>query len=205
MNLVELFHKGGGFMWPILILFVFGLVVTIDRLINLQFATVDSKKFLEKVVGELRSSGVESALDLCRKTKGPVASIFGAGLSQFGGSSEKAQRAIEEAGSIEMSLLEKRLIWLATVINLAPMLGFCGTVWGMIVAFEQIAAAGEVEPTIVAEGISIALLTTLGGLVVAIPFQLSYNFFLNRVNYMVLDMQESAARLVQVLDEGTGE
>jgi len=183
---------------------VIGLVVTLERFFSLSFATVNTKNFLEQVVAELRGRGVEGAQELCRKTRGPVASIFQAGLGRYSGGVDQAQHAIEEAGTIEMSLLEKRLIWLATVINVAPMLGFCGTVWGMIRAFDDIAAAGEVEPTIVATGISIALLTTLGGLVVAIPFQLSYNFFLNKVNTLVIDMQESAAALVAVLDEGIG-
>jgi biopolymer transport protein ExbB len=201
-DLVEKFQQGGGFMWPILFLFVIGLVVSLERFFSLSFATVNTKKFLEKVINELQSNGVESAKELCRKTRGPVASIFQAGLERYKDSVAQAQHAIEEAGTIEMSLLEKRLIWLATVINVAPMLGFCGTVWGMIQAFDAIAAAGEVEPTIVASGISVALLTTLGGLVVAIPYQLTYNFFLNKVNSLVIDMQESAAALVNVLDEG---
>ncbi len=201
-DLVEKFHQGGGFMWPILLLFVIGLGVSLERFFSLSFATVNTKKFLEKVIGELQNNGVDAAKELCRKTRGPVASIFQAGLERYKDSVEQAQHAIEEAGTIEMSLLEKRLIWLATVINVAPMLGFCGTVWGMIQAFDAIAAAGEVEPTIVASGISVALLTTLGGLVVAIPFQLTYNFFLNKVNSLVIDMQESAAALVSVLDEG---
>lgn len=202
-DLVEKFNQGGGFMYPILFLFVIGLLVSLERFFSLSFATVNTKKFLEQVVGELQGSGLEGAKELCRKTRGPVASIFQAGLEKYSGSVAQAQHAIEEAGTIEMSLLEKRLIWLATVINVAPMLGFCGTVWGMIQAFDAIAAAGEVEPTIVASGISIALLTTLGGLIVAIPYQLTYNFFLNKVNGLVIDMQESAAALVSVLDERT--
>lgn len=202
-NLVELFHKGGGFMWPILILFIIGLIISIERFFSLfVFASVNTKTFLAEVVNELKSNGIESAMELCRKTRGPVASIFYAGLERYSGGVEQAQHAIEEAGTIEMSLLEKRLIWIATVINLAPMLGFCGTVWGMIQAFEAIAAAGEVEPTIVASGISVALLTTLGGLVVAIPYQLSYNVFLNKVNSLVIDMQESASQLISALDDG---
>ncbi len=203
-DLVEKFQQGGGFMWPILLLFVIGLVVSIERLYSLSFATVNTKKFLEDVAGELRGKGIESARELCMRTRGPVAAIYQAGLARYSEGVEHAQHAIDEAGNIEMSLLEKRLIWLATVINVAPMLGFCGTVWGMIQAFDAIAAAGEVEPTIVASGISVALLTTLGGLVVAIPFQLSYNFFLNKVNSLVIDMQESAAALVAILDDATG-
>jgi biopolymer transport protein ExbB len=169
--MVEMFINGGLFMWPILILLILGLAISIERLWTLTRAGVNTRKFLDQVKSALKEGGVEKALEVCSTTRGPVASIFHAGLMRADRGVESVEKAVTSAGSIEMAFLEKGLVWLATIISVAPMLGFTGTVQGMIQAFDAIAAANDISPTIVASGISVALLTTLFGLVVAMIIQ----------------------------------
>jgi biopolymer transport protein ExbB len=195
----EFFLKGGVFMWPLLIVAVIGVAIAIERLIWLTIAKRRTRKFVANVVQTLKTSGVDAAIERCQKTRGPVAAIFAAGLMRYERGIESVQKAIEDAGSIEMSLLEKRLVWLATVANIAPMLGFLGTVSGMINAFDTIAKMGEIEPSAVASGISEALITTASGLSIAIPIQFFYNLFITMVNRIVLDMEESSSELVDLL------
>ena len=197
--MLELFQQGGPFMWPILICFVLGLAVSIERAISLKRASVNTRKFLNDVTSAMDKGGIKSALDVCQTTGGPVASIFDAGLRRAERGLEAVEKAIANAGSIEMAFLEKGMIWLSTFITIAPMIGFTGTVQGMVVAFDNIKQANDISPSIVASGISVALLTTLFGLVVAIILQLCHNFFISRIDALVIDMEEASAELVDHL------
>ena len=197
--LVQLFHDGGGFMWPILILMIFGLGFSFERLYTLYKAHVDTGKFMSKVRTALHDEGFEAAVDICSKTRGPVAEVFHAGLSRADRGIDAVEKGIENAGTIEMAFLEKNMVWLSTVITLAPMLGFTGTVWGMIQAFEDIKAANDISPAVVAGGISVALLTTLFGLVVAILIQTIQNYLISRVDKLIIDMEENSILLIDEL------
>lgn len=199
--MVHYFNQGGIFMWPILILLIIGIMISIERFISLTRASVNTRKFLAKVKEALASGGVEEALDVCSSTRGPVASIFHAGLLRSKRGVEHVEKAITNAGSIEMAFLERGMIWLATVISVAPMLGFTGTVVGMIAAFDAIAAANDISPTIVAGGISQALLTTCFGLIVAMIIQVAHNYFVSRIDALIIDMEESSTELVDSLIE----
>lgn len=199
--MVKMFIDGGAFMWPILILFIIGLAISVERLFSLTKASINTRKFLEKVKGALKAGGIDAALEVCSKTRGPVAAIFHAGLLRSSQGVEAAEKAISTAGSIEMAFLERGLIWLQTIVSLAPMLGFTGTVQGMILAFDAIAAANDISPTIVASGISVALLTTLFGLVVAMIIQFLNNIFVARIDGLIIQMEESSVELVDSLIE----
>ncbi|MBN2031566.1 MotA/TolQ/ExbB proton channel family protein [bacterium] len=199
--MVEYFVAGGAFMWPILACLVFGVAISIERFISLTRASVNTRKFLAKVTGALDKGGPKEAIEICQKTKGPVASIFHAGLIRADRGLEHVEKAITNAGSIEMAFLERGLIWLSTFITIAPMLGFTGTVAGMVRAFDDIKRANDISPSIVASGISVALLTTLFGLVVAIILQVFHNYFISKVDRLVIDMEETSAELVDHLVE----
>jgi biopolymer transport protein ExbB len=197
--MIEWFLRGGFFMWPILGCLILGLAISFERLWSLTRASVNTRKFLGKIHTALKEGGVEAAREVCENTRGPVASVFHAGLSRIGHGIEQVEKAIVNAGSIEMSFLERGLVWLSLVISVAPMLGFLGTVQGMIMAFEDIAAANDISPAIVATGIAVALLTTLFGLVVAIIIQFFHNFFVARIDKLIIDMEESSVELVDTL------
>jgi biopolymer transport protein ExbB len=201
MNFLDLFNKGGGFMYPILALLIFGIAISLERFWTLSRASVNTRKFLGTIKAALSEGGVDAATEVCANTRGPVASIFHAGLLRVDRGIEHVEKAIMNAGSIEMAFLEKGLVWLGTVISVAPMLGFLGTVWGMIQAFDAIAKANDISPTIVADGISTALLTTLFGLVAAIIIQVLNNFFISRVDSIIVDMEESSVDFVDTLIE----
>jgi len=199
--MVEYFVDGGPFMWPILVLLLFGLGFALERFYSLMMSSINSKKFFAEVKDSLNSSGVDGALDLCNKTRGPVAEVFHAGLSRSHRGLDEVEKAIQNAGTVEMSFLEKNMIWLNLVVTVAPMLGFTGTVAGMISAFDSIEAANNISPAVVAGGISQALLTTAFGLIVAIIIQLLQNFFVSRIDRLVLDMEENSMQLVDHLYE----
>ncbi|MCD6375621.1 MAG: MotA/TolQ/ExbB proton channel family protein [Caldisericaceae bacterium] len=199
--MVELFLAGGPFMWPILGLLVIGLGFSLERFWTLTRASVNTRKFLARLHNALQEGGIEAAAAECEKTSGPVASILHAGLSRANKGLEHVEKAITNAGSIEMAFLERGMIVLATVIVLAPMLGFTGTVSGMIGAFDSIKKANDISPAIVAGGISEALLTTLFGLVVAIIIQIFYNYFTSRIDKLIIDMEESSVELMDALVE----
>ncbi len=198
-GLVELFNKGGLFMWPILILLVVGLGFSIERIITLTRASVNTRKFLARLHSALQDGGIEGAAAECEKTPGPVASILHAGLSRADKGLDSVEKSISNAGSIEMAFLERGMVVLSTVIVLAPMVGFTGTVQGMVEAFQQIETKNDISPAIVAGGISQALLTTLFGLVVAMIIQVFYNFFNSRIDKLILDMEESSVELMDAL------
>lgn len=197
--MIDLYLKGGFMMWPILAFFVLGLMISLERFWTLFRASVDTRKFLGNIQTALKEGGVEAAKEVCENTRGPVASIFHAGLSRTDQGIDQVEKAIMSAGSIEMAFLEKGLVWLATVISVAPMLGFTGTVWGMVLAFEDIAKANDISPMIVATGISVALLTTLFGLIVAIIIQFFHNLFVSRIDKLIIDMEESSIELIDTL------
>jgi len=199
--MVEMFLAGGAFMWPILILLIIGLAFCLERLWTLTRASVNTRKFLARLHNALQEGGIEAAAAECEKTPGPVASILHAGLSRAEKGLEFVEKAITNAGSIEMAFLERGMIVLTTVIVLAPMLGFTGTVSGMVNAFDAIKKANDISPSIVAGGISQALLTTLFGLVVAMLIQIFYNYFTSRIDKLIIDMEESSVELMDALVE----
>jgi biopolymer transport protein ExbB len=197
--MVELFIKGGPFMWPLLFSLLFGIAVSFERFWSLTRASVNTREFFAEVQEALKQRGPEGAAEVCSNTRGPVASVLHAGLLRLDRGIDHVEKAIEESGAIEMAFLEKGMVWLATVANIAPLLGFLGTVSGMIGAFEAIALAGDVEPSIVAGGISEALITTAAGLVIAIPIQSFHNFFVSRIDKIIIDMQEASNQFVDEL------
>lgn len=201
-NLLQYINDGGPpIMWTLVVLFVAGLAITLWRLIVIVIAMINTKSLYKKVYAALQEGdkGIEKAAEICSKTPGPVATIVHAGLSRVHKGIDHVEKAVENAGVVEMAFLENGLIWLATIANIAPMIGFFGTVAGMIKAFRDIASAGDVEPSIVAGGISIALITTAGGLLVAIPIQLAYNLCVYLIDRIVVSMEENASRFVDTL------
>jgi biopolymer transport protein ExbB len=199
--MVELFIKGGPFMWPLLFALIVGIAMAFVKFWALTKASINTRKFLAKIKGALSTGGIGAATEVCVNTRGPVASIFHAGLLRAGRGVEYVEKAIESAATIEMAFLERGMVWLATVANIAPMLGFLGTVSGMIKAFQSIALAGDIEPSLVASGISEALITTAAGLAIAIPIQALHNFFVSRIDRLIIEMEESSSDLVDTLTE----
>jgi len=188
-------------MWVLLGLLVVGIVIAIVKFIILMLASINSEKFLNKILSLLKANKVEEALKTCEKTRGPISAVFHAGISRLDKGLEAVERAMENTAAIEVAFLESGLIWLSTIVSVAPMIGFLGTVQGMIIAFEQIARSNDIIPSEVAGGISTALLTTFGGLTVAIPLQIIYNYFVQRIDKMVVDTEDSANNLVESLLE----
>ena len=194
------FIEGGpGFMGIVLICLILGLAIAIERIIFLNLATTNTKKLTDGVEEALASDGVEAAKDLCRDTKGPVASIFYQGLDRVDEGVESAEKAVVAYGGVQMGQLEKNVSWISLFIALAPMLGFMGTVIGMIQAFDKIEAAGDMQPSLVAGGIKVALLTTVFGLVVAIILQIFYNYIVAKIDSIVNDMEDASITLVDIL------
>jgi biopolymer transport protein ExbB len=194
-----MYNDGGFFMHPILICLIIGVAISIERFWNLSRASVNTRKFLAKVREALNEGGVDAAINVCENTRGPVASIFHAGLMRTDRGVEMVEKAISNAGSIEMAFLERGLVWLSTIVSIAPMLGFTGTVQGMIMAFNAIKEANDISPAIVAEGIAVALLTTLFGLAVAMIIQVAHNYFVSRIDRLIIDMEESSNELIDTL------
>ena len=194
--MVQYFIDGGAFMWPILFSLLFGLAFAFERAYSLVLSSIDSKKLYEDVSASMQSGKVQDAVNLCSEKRGPVAGVFHAALSRYDRGLEEVEKAMENAGSLEMAFLEKNMIWLNTVITVAPMIGFTGTVVGMIGAFDAIKAANDISPAVVAGGISQALLTTAFGLIVAMIIQFFQNFFVSRIDQLILDMEENSVRLL---------
>ena len=187
------------FMSTVLICLVLGLAIAVERIITLNLSTTNSKKLLAGVEDALSSGGVEAAKDLCKSTRGPVASIFTQGLMRMSEGIEMVEKSIISYGSVEMGRLEKGLVWISLFISLAPLLVFMGTVIGMIGAFDAIEAAGDISPSLVAGGIKVALLTTVGGLIVAIILQLFYNYLISKIDGIVNQMEDASISLVDIL------
>jgi len=196
---LDMFQQGGWAMWPLLFSSVVALAVILERFWTLSRARVNVRKLMGQIVGALKEHGVDGAIEVCQRTRGPIAAILHAGLMRARKGPEAVEKAIESAGTIEMSFLQRGLIVLASVANVAPLIGFLGTVSGMIRAFNDIAAAEQVSAKIVAAGISEALITTAAGLLIAIPTQISNNFFISRIDRFVLEMEEASVELVDTL------
>ena len=189
-----------GFMrWPLAFCVIIGAIVIIWKAFDLFQKSARTKKILEEVDELLAQHRIEEALEATRNSDAPAAKILFAGLDRNEEGTERVMKAIENQGLIQLSKLEKGLVVLATLTNVAPLLGFLGTVIGMIIAFQSIEAAGEVEATLVAGGIKVALLTTAAGLVIAIPVSISHNYFVSRIDSLVIDMEESAQKMIDAL------
>lgn len=194
------FIEGGPeFMGIVLIALILGLALCIERIIYLNMATTNNAKLLEDIDGALSSGGVEAAKEVCRNTRGPVASIFYQGLDRMEEGLEMVEKSIIAYGSVQMGNLERGISWISLFIALAPMLGFMGTVIGMIGAFDAIEAAGDISPSLVAGGIKVALLTTVFGLIVAIILQIFYNYIVAKVDSIVNSMEDASISLVDLL------
>ena len=195
----ELFVKGGNFMWWLLAAALLGLVFMIERLWTLNRAHVNTRKLIGSVITTLRNDGVQAAGEECQKVRGPIAAILYSGLQKADRGPEAVEKAITTAGTIEMAFLERGLIWISSVSTIAPLIGFLGTVSGMINAFEAIATSDTVNAQLVAAGISEALITTATGLIIAIPTSISFNYFVSSIDRFVIEMEEASAELVEEL------
>lgn len=200
-TMAQMWVDGGWMMWPLGACAVIGLVIIVWKLIELSIKGARTRTFLREVDGLLTQRKVKEALALAQQSNSPAAKILAAGLERHGEGTERVTKAIENVGLVEMASLERGLIGLATCSNVAPLLGFLGTVIGMIEAFAAIENAGEVEATLVAGGIKVALITTAAGLVIAIPINIAHNFFITRIDGMVIDMEESAQKMIDALHE----
>ena len=199
-NLKKRFIEGGpGFMGIVLLCLILGLAIAIERIIFLNLSTTNTKKLTQNVEDALNSGGIEAAKEVCRNTKGPVASIFYQGLDRADEDIDAAEKAVVAYGGVQMGQLEKNVSWISLFIALAPMLGFMGTVIGMIQAFDKIEAAGDMQPSLVAGGIKVALLTTVFGLIVAIILQIFYNYIIAKIDSIVNDMEDSSITLMDLL------
>lgn len=186
-------------MTPVLICLIIGLALSIERIVYLNLSTINTKKFLDQVETALKNGGVEAAKDVCRNTRGPIASIYYQGLDRADEGIEMVEKSVVSYGGVQMGLLEKGLSWLSLFIALAPMLGFLGTVIGMIQAFDKIVEDGQVSPTTVAGGIKVSLLTTVFGLIAAIFLQIFYNYIVSKVDGLVNEMEDSSISLVDMM------
>lgn len=187
------------FMSFVLVCLILGLAVAIERIITLNLATTNTKKLINRVEDALNDGGVEAAQEVCKSTRGPVASIFQQGLMRYSEGVEMVEKSIISYGSVEMGRLERGLVWVSLFIALAPMLGFTGTVIGMIQAFDDIQKAGDISPQIVAKGIKVALLTTVAGLIVGIILQVFYNYLVSKIDSIVNQMEDASISLVDLL------
>jgi len=198
--LKEKFIEGGWiFMSIVLVCLILGLAFCIERIITLNLATTNTDKLLSRIDERLADGDVEGAKEVCKSTPGPTASVLYEGLRNANGGPEAVEKAIVSYGSVQMGLLEKGLVWISLFIAIAPMLGFMGTVIGMIQAFDKIAVVGEISPAVVADGIKVALLTTVFGLIVAIILQILYNYIVSKIDGIVNKMEDSSIALVDVM------
>jgi biopolymer transport protein ExbB len=200
-GITEWFSRGGVFMWPILICSIVAAIFILERAYTLIKARTNTRTLMTDILTTVRRDGLAAAERVCEQTRGPIAAIVHSGLRQADKGPDAVEKAIETAGAVEMSFLERGLIWLATISTVAPLLGFLGTVSGMIHAFDAIAAADQVSAKLVAGGISEALITTEAGLIVAIPASLAHNFFLSQIDRFVVEMEESSSELVNTIVE----
>jgi biopolymer transport protein ExbB len=192
---------GAAWMAPILIFLILGLAISIERILYLNLSTINSKKLIAKVEAALKKGGVEEAKKVTRDTKGPIASIFYQGLDRYDQGMDNVEKAVVSYGSVQTAQMESGLVWIGLFIALSPMLGFMGTVVGMVAAFDSIQAAGDISPTLVAGGIKVALLTTLAGLIAAVILQLFYSYIISKIDSLTMDMEDSSITLVDMLTE----
>ncbi|MBR5443850.1 MAG: MotA/TolQ/ExbB proton channel family protein [Paludibacteraceae bacterium] len=192
---------GAGFMAATLICLVFGLALCIERIIYLSLSKTNTKALLAEVEKALKNGGIEAALEVCRNTRGPVASIFYQGLSRYSEGVDVVEKTVASYGGVQLGLLEKNLSWISLFISIAPSLGFLGTIIGMIQAFDKIQQVGDISATVVAGGIKVALLTTLLGLIIAIILQVFYNYILSLIEGLVNEMEDSSISLLDLVVE----
>jgi biopolymer transport protein ExbB len=206
-GLIQLFKDGGFMMYPLLLASLLGVGVIIAKLYVLWIAHRDSERLLADVTEHAQERRLADALERAQMTPGPVAAILIAGLNRVRDqrSSQEVEQAMESAGKIELGFLERGLVLLATVATVAPLLGFLGTVWGMIEAFGAIERAGQVEATLVASGIKIALITTAAGLLIAIPINIAYNYAVSRIDQLILDMDGASTAVIHLMWDVFGE
>ena len=184
-----------------LLCLVFGLALCIERIIYLSLSKTNTKVLLANIEAALKKGGIEAALEVCRNTRGPVASIFYQGLSRYDEGIEVVEKTVASYGGVQLGLLEKNLSWISLFISIAPSLGFLGTIIGMIAAFDKIQQVGDISATVVAGGIKVALLTTLLGLIIAIVLQLFYNYILSVIEGLVNEMEDSSISLLDLVVE----
>ena len=192
---------GPGFMTLIALCLIFGLALCIERILYLTFSKVNTKKLVAEVEQALRSGGIEAAKSVCRETRGPVASIFYQGLLRYDQGIDVVEKTVVSYGGVQMSEMESGLSWISLFIAIAPSLGFLGTVVGMIQAFDAIQSAGDISPNIVAGGMKVALITTVGGLIVALILQVFYNYIISQIDSITIDMEDSSITLVDILTQ----
>ena len=196
----EKFIEGGPeFMGIVLIALILGLAISIERIIYLNLANTNNEKLISNVEDALKNGGIEKAKEICRNTRGPVASIFYQGLDRYSEGIDIVEKSIVSYGGVMMGQLERGVSWISLFIALAPMLGFMGTVIGMIQAFDAIEAAGDISPSLVAGGIKVALLTTVFGLIVAMILQVFYNYIIAKIDSITNSMEEASISLVDLL------
>jgi len=204
----EKFIEGGPeFMSVVLLTLILGLSIAIERIIYLNLSTTNTEKLLNKIEEALNNGGIDAAKEVCRNTRGPVASIFYQGLDRFDANDPNSLEIVEKSvvayGGVQMGKLEQGLTWIALFIALAPMLGFMGTVIGMISAFDAIEAAGDIQPSLVAGGIKVALITTVFGLIVAMILQVFYNYIVSKIDSLVNDMEDASISLIDMITKFT--
>lgn len=190
---------GPPFMWPILLVFVAGLSISIERIISLNLARTNTKKLLARIEDALSKGGIEAAKEVTKNTRGPVASIFTQGLMRANEGVDMVEKSVTSYGGVEMGKLERGLIWISLCISLGPMLGFFGTVIGMVNSFDAIEAAGDISPQVVAAGMKVALITTVGGLVVGMVLQVLYNYLVSTIDGLVNSMEDASITLVDII------
>ena len=190
---------GAGFMSLIIICLIIGLALSVERILYLTCSKVNAKKLVAKIEEALAKGGIEEAKNVCRETRGPVASIFYQGLLRYDQGIDVVEKTVVSYGSVQMSEMENGLSWISLFIALAPSLGFLGTVIGMVNAFDAIQAAGDISPNVVAGGMKVALITTIGGLIVAMILQVFYNYILAKIDSITIDMEDSSICLIDVL------
>jgi len=199
--MVQLFLDGGGFMWPILVVFIFGLAFVIERIYHLLKGMATDLSFAESISKSILTENIETAKSKCKGEIGPVANLCAAALERADRGAEEAEKSLDQAGGIEMSSLEKNMTWISLSIAIAPMFGFLGTVWGMIEAFNDIKMANDISPAVVAGGISVALLTTAFGLVVALILQLLQNTVMYIIDNQVVTLQKSTSLVINSITD----
>ena len=199
--MVQLFVDGGGFMWPILFIFIIGFVFVGERLYHLVKGLASNEDFALEVASTLEKSGTKAAQDTCNQSMGPVANLCSSALEKADKGVEAVEKTLDQSGTIEMASMEKNMTWISLCIATAPMLGFLGTVWGMIQAFNDIKMANDISPAVVAGGISVALLTTAFGLVVAVVLQILQNAVMYIIDNQIVTLQKSSIMLLDAVEK----
>ena len=197
---------GAGFMALVIACLILGLALCIERILYLSLSKTNTKNLLAKIEAALQNGGVEAAKELCANTRGPIASIFAQAFIRLadGQSLEEVEKSVVSYGGVEASKMEQNLSWISLFIAIAPSLGFLGTVIGMIQAFDAIQVAGDMSPNVVAGGMKVALITTVGGLIVAVILQIFYNYILSQVESLTIDMEDASISLMDILVKNQG-